>query len=84
MSEGSRKTSLYESLFDVPSGEQRSRGRPAGTGPDRFVFPMAGLDRDLAKQARQRAVAVVMAENQERLRDLYEREYKALAGDGGP
>lgn len=68
--------SEYERLFGVR--RNRRPGRPRGVRPQHFVFPRAGKDPDVARAARQRAVAVVMEENKERLRSLYESEYALL------
>lgn len=75
----SRTRSLYEALFEVVPGKNRRPGRPEGAGSGkRFMFSTTGRDREIAKKARQRAIAIVIHENKERVRELYDAEYEAL------
>lgn len=65
----------YEKMFGV---KHRNRGRPPGSGRDRVIFSTDGKDRRLARKARLRAIAVIVEENRERIRRVYEDEYKWL------
>jgi hypothetical protein len=72
--------SRYEKRFGV---RRRGRGRPRGTTADQEVFVTEGKDRELAKLARTRTLALVIDENRERMRRIYEDEYKWLERNGG-
>jgi len=82
--EGGAAGSRYEALFGVEPGRNRRPGRPSsdadgGGKQRRFLFSTFGKDKDIAKKARQRAIAVLLHENKDRASDLYEAEYEALS-----
>jgi hypothetical protein len=65
--------SLYEKMFRTRA---RGKGRPPGGD---VIFPIREKEhKDLAQLARQRAFAIVLEENKDRLSELFESEYKVL------
>lgn len=70
--------SVYEEMFDVAETGIRPEGRPSGLTQDRFLFSTKGKDPKLARLARTRAMTVNTHRSWDKLRDLFETEYRAL------
>lgn len=71
--------SPYENRF---GDRARADGRPPGSLEKTILFRAADRDPDLVRIARKRAQRVVHDENRDRLRDVFEAEYRVLAERG--
>lgn len=75
------QATAYETMMQKMGKDPDTVGRPAGSVE--VSFSMKDKDRNLSVVAKRRALTVVHAEQRDRLRELFEQEYAALAARQG-